>query len=343
MKQHLNTLFVTTQGAYLKKDGEAVAVLIERKTRLRCPFINLGGLVCFGRVAVSPPLLGALAANGISVAFLSQYGRLLAVTRGFTPGNVILRRQQYRWADDAERSAEVARSCVLGKLANCRLNLRRAAREHHDADAAAALNAAANRLQGALESLLPALPLDTVRGIEGAAGADYFAVFSHLIQSTDSRFAFTGRSRRPPRDPVNALLSFTYALLLNDVRSACEAAGLDSQVGFLHRDRPGRPGLALDLMEELRPIIADRVVLNLINRRQVRAKDFQWQPSGAVLLSENARRTVLQVFQERKSEVVTHPFLGEKMTLGLVPHIQARLLARFIRGDIDAYPPCVLR
>lgn len=343
MKQHLNTLFICTQGAYLKKDGEAVAVRIERKTQLRCPFINLGGVVCFGRVAISPPLLGALAQNGISVAFLSEYGRLLAVTRGFTPGNVLLRREQYRWADSPERSAEVARACVLGKLANCRTNLRRAAREHRDAQAAEALNSAADRLQEALEALRRPLPLDSVRGIEGAAGADYFAVFSHLIQSTDSRFAFTTRSRRPPRDPVNALLSFAYSLLLNDVRSACEAAGLDSAVGFLHRDRPGRPGLALDLMEELRPLIADRVVLNLINRRQIRPQDFQWQPSGAVLLSDKARRTLLQVFQERKSEVVTHPFLGEKMTLGLVPHIQARLLARLIRGDTDAYPPCVLR
>ncbi len=343
MKHHLNTLFVCTQGAYLKKDGEAVAVRIERKTQLRCPFINLSDVVCFGRVTVSPPLLGALAQKGISVAFLSEYGRLLAITRGFTSGNVLLRRAQYRWADDPARSAQIARACVLGKLANSRSNLRRAAREHQNPAAAEALNAAANRLQESLDQLRQELPLDSVRGIEGNAAADYFAAFPHLIQTTDSRFAFTTRSRRPPRDPVNALLSFAYALLLNDVRSACESAGLDSAVGFLHRDRPGRPGLALDLMEELRPLIADRVVLNLINRRQLRPQDFQWQPSGAVLVSDKARRTVLKAFQERKNEVITHPFLNEKMTLGLVPHIQARLLARFIRGDTDAYPPCVLR
>lgn len=343
MKQHLNTLFVCTQGAYLKKDGEAVAVRVGGKVQLRCPFINLGGVVCFGRVAVSTPLLGALAKNGISVAFLSEYGRLLAVTRGFPSGNVLLRREQYRWADNPERSAEVARACVLGKLANCRILLRRAAREHRDPTAAQTLHAAAERMQVSLESLRQSLPLDSIRGIEGAAGADYFAVFSHFIQSNDSRFAFTTRSRRPPRDPVNALLSFTYALLLNDVRSACEAAGLDSSVGFLHRDRPGRPGLALDLMEEFRPLIADRVVLNVINRRQISPQDFQWQPSGAVLLSDKARRAVLQAFQERKNEVVAHPFLGEKMTLGLVLHIQARLLGHFIRGEINAYPPCVLR
>lgn len=343
MKQHLNTLFVCTQGAYLKKDGEAVAVRLEGKTQLRCPFINLGGVVCFGRVTVSTPLLGALAKNGISVAFLSEYGRLLAVTRGFPSGNVLVRREQYRWADDPDRSAEIARACVLGKLANCRVLLRRAAREHSDPAAAQALHVAAERIHQSLEPLRQPLPIDSVRGIEGAAGADYFDVFSHLIQSTDSRFAFTTRSRRPPRDPVNALLSFAYSLLLHDVRSACEAAGLDSSVGFLHRDRPGRPGLALDLMEEFRPLIADRVVLNLINRRQVRPQEFEWQPSGAVLLSDQARRAVLKAFQERKSEVVTHPFLGEKMTLGMVPHIQARLLVRFIRGDINAYPPCVLR
>ncbi|RMF96766.1 MAG: type I-C CRISPR-associated endonuclease Cas1 [Planctomycetota bacterium] len=339
MKKHLNTLFVTTEGAYLAKAGDAVAVRIEKKTRLRVPLINLDGIVCFGRVACSPALLAHCAANGVSVTYLSRNGRFLAAVNGFTSGNVLLRREQYRAADDPERSALIARCCVTGKIANCRTLLRRCARETRDADAVARLNRAADRLSSLLALLDEDRELDVVRGFEGEAATSYFRVFDDLIRTEKDVFTFSGRNRRPPTDPVNALLSFAYTLLMHDVRSACESTGLDSAVGFLHRDRPGRPGLALDLMEELRPVIADRVVLNLINRRQIKKEDFVFQPNGAVKLTDKGRKTFLYEYQQRRNEPVVHPFLGEKMTIGFVPLIQARLLARFLRGDLDAYPP----
>jgi len=339
MKQHLNTLFVMTQGTYLKKDGQAVAVRIEKQTHLRVPLINLSGIVCFGRVACSPPLLGACAQAGVNVAFFTEYGRLLAVARGFTPGNVLLRRTQYRLADDPQKSADVARAIVLGKIANLRSLLRRAAREQENPAIVQDLQRTIDHMNHILPLLDGPISLDLVRGVEGQASACYFSVFNHLILAQKNHFSFTTRSRRPPRDPVNALLSFLYAVLLADVRGACEAAGLDAAVGFLHRDRPGRPGLALDLMEELRPILADRVALTLINRQQIKPKDFIVQPTGAVLLNDSARRLLLQEYQTRKNEPITHPFLNEKMTLGLVPHIQARLFARYLRGELETYPP----
>lgn len=264
MKQHLNTLFVTTQGAYLRKDGEAVVVRVEKKDRLRVPFINLGSIVCFGRVGCSTPLLGACAQHGIGVSLFTERGRFLASVNGFTPGNVLLRREQYRRADDLGASAEIARACVIGKLANYRTVLRRAARESQDASASGDLTRVANRLDQTLRTLAGPVPLDPLRGIEGEASASYFTVFDRLINAQKSEFQFTRRTRRPPMDRVNAMLSFLYSMLTHDARSACEAAGLDAAVGFLHRDRPGRPSLALDLMEELRPVLADRVALSLI-------------------------------------------------------------------------------
>jgi len=343
MKHHLNTLFVMTQGAYLKKDGEAVAVRIEKQTRLRVPLINLSGIVCFGRIACSPPLLGACARAGVAVAFFTEYGRLLAVAHGFTPGNVLLRRAQYRWADDPQQSANVAKAVVLGKIANYRSLLRRAAREQEDPAIIQDLQRASEHITSALQLLEGPTTLDFVRGLEGQTSACYFSVFNHLILAQKNHFRFTTRSRRPPRDQVNALLSFLYALLLADVRGACEATGLDAAVGFLHRDRSGRPGLAVDMMEELRPVLADRVALTLINRQQIKPKDFIVQPSGAVLLTESGRRLVLQEYQARKNEAIVHPFLNEKMTLGLVPHIQARLFARYLRGELESYPPFLLK
>ncbi len=343
MKHHLNTLFVTTQGTYLKKSGEAVAVCVEKQTRLRIPFINLGGIMCFGRVSCSPALLAACARAGIPVAFFTEYGRFLAVCQGFTPGNVLLRRTQYHWADDPARTAVLARMFVTGKIVNARSVLRRAAREHEDPVVIREISQVGDQLTQILSVLEHANDIELIRGLEGQASAAYFAVFNHLILAHKNHFNFTSRSRRPPRDPVNALLSFLYSLLTADIRGACEATGLDAAVGFLHRDRPGRPGLALDLMEEFRPILADRVALTLINRQQIKPKDFIKQPGGAVLLTDAARRRVLEEYQARKNEAITHPFLNEKMTLGLVPHIQARLLARVLRGELDAYPPFVLK
>ena len=341
MKQHLNTLFVFTQGAYLKKDQETVVVRIERKDRLRMPLINLGSIVCFGRITCSPFLLGATAQKGIAVSMMTEQGRFLAAVNGFTPGNVLLRREQYRRADQQAASAEIARSCIIGKLANYRTVLRRAVRDQAASDGTLRLEQIGNRMDMLLKSLGAPLNLDQLRGIEGAASSDYFSVFNDLIVSQKDEFIFSGRNRRPPLDRVNAMLSFGYAMLTNDLRSACEACGLDAAVGFLHRDRPGRPGLALDLMEEFRPVLVDRLVLSLINRQQVKAKGFEILPGGGVQMDEPTRKEIVAAYQRRKQEEIMHPFLGEKMTLGLVPHIQARLLARHLRGDSDAYPPFV--
>jgi len=339
MKHHLNTLFVMTQGAYLKKDGETIVVRVEKKDRLRLPMINVGAIVCMGRISCSPQLMGACAQNGIAISFMTIHGRFLAAVNGFTPGNVLLRREQYRRADDPAATAAIARACIIGKLANFRTVLRRAVRDQTASDATARLEKIATRIDMRLRTLQDSLDVDQLRGVEGDASADYFEVFNDLITSQKQDFVFTKRSRRPPLDNVNAMLSFVYSMLTNDLRSACESTGLDAAVGFLHRDRPGRPGLALDLMEELRPVLADRVVLSLINRQQVKPSGFVAEPGGGIRMDEATRKELVGAYQKRKQEEITHPFLQEKMTLGLVPLIQARLMARFLRGDADAYPP----
>lgn len=343
MKQHLNTLFVTTEGSYLAKDGQAVAVRIQRETRLRVPLHNLDGVVCFGRVGCSPSLMSACAQAGVTISYLTPQGRFLAAVVGFTPGNVLLRRQQYRAADDPHRAAAIAGHSVAAKIANCRSVLLRAARDAAQESVAAPLTSAARRMAEQLEAARKCPPLDVLRGIEGTAANTYFSAFPHMINVDDPAFRFGGRNRRPPADPVNALLSFFYALLAHDARSACEAAGLDAAVGFLHRDRSGRPGMALDLMEEFRPLLADRLVLSLINRRQVSPSGFTTTPSGAVEMDEKTRKAVLVAYQKRKQATILHPFLGEKTTLGLLVHLQARLMARHLRGDLDAYPPFIWR
>ena len=339
MKKHLNTLFVLTQGAYLKKEGQAIVVRIKKTDRLRLPMINIAAIVCFGRVSCSPYLLGACAQRGIAITFMTEHGRFLAAVNGFTPGNVLLRREQYRRADSPEATATIARACIVGKLANYRTVLRRANRDQQKSESTDRIERMANRIDLKLKTLQSGLGLDQLRGVEGDATADYFAVFNELITSQKERFSFTSRSRRPPLDPVNAMLSFLYSMLTNDMRSACESVGLDAAVGFLHRDRPGRPGLALDLMEELRPVLVDRVVLSVINRQQVNIAGFIKEPGGGIRMDDATRKELVGAYQKRKSEEITHPFLQEKMTLGLVPLIQARLMARFLRGDSDAYPP----
>jgi CRISPR-associated protein Cas1 len=341
VKQHLNTLFITTQGSYLAKEGESVLVRVEKETKLRLPVHTLGGIVCFGRVGFSPALLGLCGQRGVAVSFLSERGGFLARASGFTPGNVLLRRQQYRVADDPAKSAALAKSIVAAKIANCRGVLLRHLRDYSTSPGASALSTATALLSQSIDALPRAATLDGLRGIEGDAARTYFDVFSHLIRANADVFAFNSRSRRPPLDPVNALLSFVYSMLAHDARCACECAGLDPAVGFLHRDRPGRPGLALDLMEEFRPFLADRLVLALINRQQVRPGDFRTADNGAVLLTDSGRKAVLVAFQKRKQEELVHPFLGEKTTTGLLVHLQARLLARCLRGDLDAYPPFI--
>lgn len=343
MKRLLNTLYVTSHGAYLAKDGETVLVRKDGETQIQVPVHTLGGIVCIGSVAFSPPLLGLCAERGVGVSFLSANGRFLARMSGPVSGNVLLRRTQYRWADEEERAARLAGAMVLGKVANCRQVLMRTAREHEAEAARAALTDAATHLRTLVERLREQAALDTVRGWEGDAARTYFGAFDHLITAQREGFPFSGRSRRPPLDAVNALLSFLYTLLVHDVRSALEGVGLDPAVGFLHRDRPGRPGLALDLMEELRPVLADRLALSLINRQQIRPEGFVTRESGAVEMDEETRRTVLVAYQKRKQEEITHPFLEERMEMGLLPHVQSLLLARHLRGDHEAYPPLLWR
>jgi CRISPR-associated protein Cas1 len=338
MKKHLNTLFVTTQGAYLAKEGETVAVKIDGKTRLQLPIHTLDGIVCFGQVSCSPFLMGFCADRDVAISHLTEYGRFLARVTGPVSGNVLLRRTQYRWADDEAKTTDVTRAVLTGKINNCRTVLLRCLRDHADKIDADAVRLAADRLSQIAAHLPVDLPLERMRGYEGEAAKTYFGVFDHLIISQKEDFHFHERSRRPPLDRVNCLLSFLYTLVMHDVRSALESVGLDPAVGFLHRDRPGRPGLALDIMEEFRPVIADRLALSLINLSQVRVKGFTVMESGGVLMDDETRKNLLVAYQKRKQDEIMHPFLKEKMTLGLLFHTQAILLARFIRGDLDGYP-----
>ncbi|MCW5206981.1 type I-C CRISPR-associated endonuclease Cas1 [Desulfobulbus sp. F5] len=338
MKTHLNTLFVTTQGAYLAKDGETVAVRIEGETKLRLPVHTLGGIVCFGNVGCSPFLLGFCGEKNVAVSFLDEHGRFLARVIGPVSGNVLLRREQYRRADDLAFSAKMARAFLSGKVGGSRNVLLRVVRDHGDKVDVEQIKQATDRLGASLRRLQEELDLDAVRGVEGDAAHVYFQHFDHLILRNKEDFFFRERSRRPPLDRVNCLLSFLYTLVMHDVRSALECTGLDPAVGFLHRDRPGRPGLALDMMEEFRPL-ADRLALSLINLGQLQGKDFVVSESGGVRMKDDARKTLLTAYQERKQDLLEHPFLGEKMPLGLFFHTQALLLARFLRGDLDGYPP----
>jgi CRISPR-associated protein Cas1 len=338
MKKYLNTLFITTQGAYLSKEGETVVVSVNKETKLQVPIHTIWGIVCFGQVSMSPYLMGFCAENKVAVSFLTEYGYFLASVQGRISGNVLLRREQYRWADDVTYSAQITRFILMGKIANCRTVLQRALRDHEGkldndevAETSKQLSLYINQIQNTNN-------LEELRGIEGAAANSYFGVFNNLIVSQKDDFKFEKRSRRPPLDEVNCLLSFLYTLLMHDVRSALESVGLDSCVGFLHRDRPGRPGLALDIMEEFRPFLADRLTLSLINREQIHKKNFKKMESGAVYINDDIRKEVLLAYQKRKKEEIMHPYLKEKVQIGLLFHIQAMLLARYLRGDIDGYP-----
>lgn len=339
MKHLLNTLYVTTQGAYLAREGETALVRVDGETKLQIPIHTLGSIVCFGQVSVSPPLMGLCSERGVAVSFLTEHGRFLARIQGPVSGNVLLRREQYRRADNLEMSAQIARAMVTAKIANCRTVLQRAVRDRPESESATKLSQAAEQLAQHLKDLEAEVSLDTVRGKEGDAARRYFSVFDCLLTSQKEDFFFHERNRRPPLDNMNALLSFIYTLLVHDVAAALEGVGLDPAVGYLHRDRPGRPGLALDLMEELRPYLADRLALSLVNRQQVQGKGFRKTESGGVIMSDETRKEVLVAYQKRKQEEIQHPFLGEKIALGLLPHVQALLLARYLRGDLDGYPP----
>lgn len=339
MKTHLNTLYVTTQGAYISKENETVVVRVERETRLQLPILMIGGIVCFGQVSCSPALMHFCAERDVAVSFLSEHGRFLARVVGPVHGNVLLRREQYRRADDHLTTLGFAKTFIGAKIVNSRNSLLRALRDRPEVSGAERMRAAASQLGALLNQLQRSEMLDTARGFEGAAARAYFDVFDEMITQQKDDFFFKERSRRPPLDGVNAMLSFVYTLLMHDIVGALETVGLDPAVGFLHRDRPGRPGLALDLLEEMRPWLADRLVLTVVNMRVLCAGDFSVAENGAVTMTDEARKRFIAAYQKRKQEEIFHPFLEEKVAIGMIPYIQAQLFARRLRGDLDGYPP----
>ncbi len=339
MRHLLNTLFVTSEDIYLSLDGENVVANRNQEVAARYPLHILSGIISFSYAGASPALMGACAQRGIAISFCTPRGRFLARVSGENNGNVLLRRTQYRTADDPRQSCQIARAMIFGKLYNTRWSIQRTIRDHSLRVEEAELSAVSAQLKNLLPKVMEQSDLDTLRGLEGTGATAYFSIFNQMILGDHSVFTFSGKNRRPPLDPVNALLSFAYSLLSYDCASALESVGLDSYVGFLHRDRPGRSSLALDLMEELRPCVADRFVLTLINNRIFKASDFVFQESGAVLMTDEARREFLTRWQAHKKETLTHPYLKEKMPWGLVPYMQALLLARYLRGDLEEYPP----
>ncbi len=339
----LNTLYIMTQRAYLHLDHDTVRVEVERKTTLRVPLIHLEGLVLLGDVLVSSALIHRCGEDGRSLVFLSRTGRFKGRLTGPTSGNVLLRRSQHLALSHSAATLSIARAFVAGKIQNARQIVLRAAREARDEEHGRELSTVAESLSESLHRLQQARDLDGVRGCEGEAARAYFEHFGRMIRANQETFSFELRTRRPPLDPTNAALSFIYALVLGDCVAGLEGVGLDPQVGYLHALRPGRPALALDLMEEFRAILADRLVLSLVNRRQLGPKDFEKQPGGAVLLAESGRREVVAAYQKRKQEEVRHRLLDRNVPIGLLPHIQARLLARHLRGDLATYSPFLAR
>ncbi|MGC9196149.1 MAG: type I-C CRISPR-associated endonuclease Cas1c [Syntrophobacteraceae bacterium] len=342
MKQLLNTLYVMTQGAYLSLDHETVRVEVGGDLKMQAPLHHIGTVVAMGNVLISPFLLGKCAEEGLAVVILDRSGRYKCRMVGKTTGNVLLRQAQYKAVQDGAVATALAAAVTAGKVKNARNVLMRCAREVQSADEEALLRKSADRHAQALRTLKEPRDVDHVRGLEGEAAAAYFAVFPLMIKPSErDGLPMKGRTRRPPLDPVNALLSFLYTLLLNDCISALEGVGLDPQMGFLHVPRPGRPSLGLDLMEEFRAFLADRLAITLINRRQVTKEDFEPRPGGAVYLSEKGRKEVITAWQKRKLDELDHPLLEEKTPVGLLPHLQARLLARHLRGDLEAYLPYI--
>lgn len=339
MKHLLNTLFVTSEDVYLSLDGENVVANREKREIARYPLHTLQSIVSFSYAGASPALMGACAERNVSLAFCSQSGKFLARVNGLTQGNVFLRRMQYRIADMPFQSCRISSLMIFGKIYNSRQVIERTRRDHSERIDNQHFSEVSETLKNVLPQILEETSQESLRGLEGAAATAYFGVFNEMILGDKKTFSFTGRSRRPPLDPINAMLSFAYSLLAHNCSSALESVGFDSYVGFLHRDRPGRISLALDLMEELRPCMADRFVITLINNRSINRSDFDFRESGAVFLNENGRKKFLKLWQERKKEYLTHPFLEEKMQWGMIPYVQALLLARYVREDTDAYPP----
>jgi CRISPR-associated protein Cas1 len=339
MSGHHNTLYVMTQGAYLSKDHENVRISVSGEAKTSIPFHHLSSILCLGRISMSPQLMGSCAEKGIEISFCTEHGRFLARIEGPWHGGSVLRRSQYKASEDPATCLTLARSFVLGKLSNSRVTLARATREDARQETYTVLNEAAASISARLPSVKTVPTLDGLRGEEGNAAAVYFGVFDSLITHERATFSFQGRNRRPPLDPMNAILSFLYSMLCNDATSALQAVGLDPAIGFLHTERPGRASLALDLMEEFRSFLADRLALTLVNKERLRPSGFIRTETGAVEMDDETRKTIVKAYQDRKSDPIQHPFTSEDTTIGMLIHIQARLLARAIRGDLDAYPP----
>lgn len=338
MRKLLNTLYVTSPNTYLSLDGENIVILKDETEVSRIPLHNLEGIIAFGYTGASPALMGACAERNIALSFMKQSGKFLARVVGEIKGNVTLRKAQYRLSDNEEESNKIAKNFILGKIYNARWVIERATRDYSlrlDVDK---LKVVSKSLANSLRTVERCENLEQLRGIEGEAASQYFSIFDDLILQQKESFYFNCRNKRPPLDNVNAMLSFVYTLLAHDIAAALETVGLDPYVGFLHRDRPGRVSLALDMMEELRSVYADRFVISLINKREVSASGFAKKENGAVVMDDETRKIILKSWQSKKQEPITHPFLGEKIEWGLVPYAQAMLLARFIRGDLDGYP-----
>lgn len=339
MQKLLNVLYVTAPDSYLSLDGENIVVKKSDNTSVRLPLHNLENVVCFGYTGASPALMGACAERNIGLCFLTPNGRFLARVTGRIRGNVLLRKKQFEVSENEQESVKIARSLLIGKLSNCKKVIDRAIRDHPLSVDIPALRQASDGMRENIRRVAECTCVSDLMGFEGSSAKIYFSVFDQLILQQKESFTFTERTRRPPLDNMNALLSFLYSILTNEVASALETVGLDPYVGFLHQDRPGRPSLALDMMEELRPVMADRLALSLVNLKRVTGKGFEAKENGGVLMNDETRKIVLTAWQERKKEPIIHPFLSEKIEFGLIPHIQALLLARYLRGDLDAYPP----
>lgn len=340
MRILLNTLYVTTPEAYLSKDGLNVVVSVKQSELFRIPIHNIEQIVTFGYMGASPGLMKLCADNGVSLTFLSPNGRYISRSQGPTKGNVLLRKAQYNYSEQAHYALHLSKLFIAGKILNYRSILRRLVRDYGSDEE---VEAAAEELRRCKRMVIRADSVDSVRGFEGEAATAYFGVFSHLLLNQKEDFKFDGRNRRPPKDAVNAMLSFVYTLICNDVTSALETVGLDPYIGFMHTLRPGRPSLSLDLMEELRAYLGDRLVLSLINKRQITIKDFIKQGDEGIVMTDSARKTILTAWQNRKREQITHPYLNEKISIGLLPYVQATLLARFIRKDLDDYPVFLIK
>lgn len=338
MKKLLNTLYVTSENSYLALDGENIVVLEDKQEIGRLPLHNLDSVVSFGYRGTSPALMGACAERNISLCYVSPQGKFLARVSGRTKGNVILREQQYKSSCDEKVSFSIAQNCIIGKVFNARWVLERAVRDHSLQIDVDRVKDASEKLKNSLEYIKNCKSKEQLRGYEGEAASIYFSVFNELILQQKTDFVFGGRSKRPPMDNVNAMLSFVYTLLTNQIASALECVGLDPYVGYLHTERPGRVSLALDLIEELRAVLADRFVLSLINKKIVSKKNFKIKENGAVLMNDELRKKLLTEWQNKKKESLTHPCLKEKIQWGMVPYVQAMLLARYLRGDLDGYP-----